>query len=225
MTLVIAHRGASVDARENTLEAFALACEQRADMIETDLHLARDGSVPLVHDARLDGAALADLTLDEIRARAPDVATLDQALDAFGSRIPFNLELKRGEAGRYPGLEARALEAVRTRGLLERTLFSSFADPILAQLRELEPAARIALLVSPRSNFEVAARAAALRAEAVNPQRSITREPLIRELHDRHLSVYVFTVDDAEDQRRLIEWGADGIFTNVPARLRALLGS
>ncbi len=56
--LVIAHRAASVDAPANTLEAFELAIEQGADMIETDLHLLRDGSVGIYHDDEVDGTPL-----------------------------------------------------------------------------------------------------------------------------------------------------------------------
>jgi glycerophosphoryl diester phosphodiesterase len=225
--LCIAHRGASHDAPENTLEAFRLAVRQRADMIETDLHLSRDGAVPLHHDSSLGGRPLAELSLCEIRAARPGVPTLEEALDVVGAEIPFNLELKAlpDDVTPYRGLEERVLAEVRRRGWLARTLFSSFYDAALARLRELEPAARIGLLVSTRSAARMLERAARLGAEAVHPARPLVREGLVAEIHGAGLRVHVFTVDDPEDQRRLIEWGVDGIFTNVPARLREILDS
>src|SRR5690606_32558952 len=137
--LVIAHRGASGHRPENTLAAFALAVAQRADMIETDLHRTRDGGIVITHDEELAGLGgrgeIADASLAEIRALdAGDgerVPTLDELLDGFGERIPFNLELKRGMRADYDGLEAATLAAVAERGLLARTLFSSFYDPVL----------------------------------------------------------------------------------------------
>jgi len=221
----IAHRGASRDAPENTLAAFRLAVHQRADMIETDLHLSRDGQVPLYHDSTLAGRPVAELSLAEIRARHAGVPTLEEAFDAVGAEIPFNLELKALPDDRTPyrGLEERVLAEIHRRGWLARTLFSSFYDPALARLRELEPAARIGLLVSGRSAARMLDRAAQLRAEAIHPARSLVREEVVAEIHRAGLRVNVFTVDDPDDQRRLVDWGVDGIFTNVPAQLRGIL--
>jgi glycerophosphoryl diester phosphodiesterase len=57
----------------------------------------------------------------------------------------------------------------------------------------------------------------------VHPELAITTRELVDDLHDKGYRVHVFTVDAPEDQRRLVEWGVDGLFTNVPARLRAVL--
>ena len=143
--LVIAHRGASGTLPENTLPAYELAALQRADMIEIDLHRTRDGETVVTHDEDLAGLGgrgeIAEATLAEIRAldagNGERVPILDEVLDVFGARIPFNLELKRGRRAIYAGLERAALAAVESRGLLDRTLFSSFADPVLARLRAL----------------------------------------------------------------------------------------
>ena len=225
MTLVIAHRGASADAPENTLEAFELAVAQRADMIETDLHLAADGSVPLWHDDDVDGIAVGSLTLDQLRRLRPDMPTLEETLERFGSRIAFNLELKQAGKRDYAGLEARVLDVVRRMDLLDRTLFSSFGGNVLVRLRELEPRARIGVLVygsSARSakTDELARR---VRAEAVNPALRVTRRDWVEHLHAQGYRVNVYTVDKLEDQKRLIAWKVDGIFTNRPRQMRALL--
>jgi glycerophosphoryl diester phosphodiesterase len=213
------------------MPAYELAVAQRADMIEIDLHHTRDGAIVVAHDEELAGLGgrgeIAEATLAEVRAldagEGARVPTLDEVLDRFGERIPFNLELKRGTASEYEGLERATLEAVVRRDILPRTLFSSFYDPVLARLRRLSSEARIALLLSRNFPHGAIARARALGAEAINPEDSIVTPDLVREAHAADLAVYVFTVDAEDEQRRLLDLGVDGIFTNHPARLRALV--
>lgn len=230
--LVIAHRGASGYRPENTMPAFALAVEQRADMVETDLHRTRDGSIVVTHDEELAGLGgvgeIADASLAEVRALdaggGERVPTLDELLDGFGARIAFNLELKRGTRGPYEGLEAGALAAVEARGLLPGTLFSSFYDPVLARLRELAPAARLGLLISVRFPRDIVARARALAAEAIHPEAPLVDRRLVEEAHAAGLRVLVFTVDAEDEMRRLLALGVDGLFTNLPDRMRRFVG-
>ena len=229
--LVIAHRGASGYLAENTLPAYELAIEQRADMIEIDLHRTRDGATVVAHDEDLSGLGgkgeIAAATLAEVRALdaggGERVPTLDEVLDRFGERIPFNLELKRGSSRAYEGLERAALDAVRERGLLEQTLFSSFFDPVLERLRALAPEARLARLFSPRDPERPLERASAVGAEAINPWRGLVQPGLIEAAHAEGLAVYVFTVNEEQEMRSLLDLGIDGIFSNFPDRLRALL--
>jgi len=231
--LVIAHRGSSAYRPENTLAAFELAVEQRSDMIETDLHRTRDGAIVITHDEDLAGLGgrgeIADATLAEVRALdaggGERVPTLAEILGRFGARIPFNLELKRGTRGEYAGLEAAALAEVEGRGLLERTLFSSFYDPVLRRLRDLSERARIGFLVSRRFPERAVERARAVRAEALHPELALANRELVEEAHAAGLAVHVFTVDRVEDMRRLLALGVDGLFTNHPDRMRELLTS
>ena len=231
--LVIAHRGASGHRPENTLPAYELAIEMQSDMIEIDLHRTKDGQVVVTHDAELPGLGeIGDHSLEEVRAldmgggeRAP---TLDEVLDGFASRIPFNLEIKWGAAGEYHSLEAQTLAALAQRGLGGDILFSSFRRSVLARLRELEPKARLALLVSPETpNYSLEralAQAAELECEALNPHWSQADETLVAAAHGAGLSVNVYTVNEVSGLRRMIDLGVDGVFTNFPDRLRALLG-
>ena len=229
--LVIAHRGASAERPENTLSAFELAVQQAADMIETDLHRTRDGAVVIVHDERLAGldgrGEIADATLAEVRALdaggGARIPTLDEVLDRFGSRVAFNLELKRGTRGDYPGLERLALDAVAPRALLGRTLFSSFYDSVLTRLRALAPEARIGLLLSRRHPHAALERARALGAEAIHPEAALVEPDLVERAHAAGLAIYAFTVDDAGEMRRLLAMGVDGLFSNHPDRLRAVV--
>src|SRR4029450_5810414 len=114
------------------------ANKQPADMIEIDLHCTRDGAIVIAHDERLPGlpgdCEIGECSLAGGRAlgkdneRGPSRA---EVLDAFGARIPFNLEIKCGSVGPYPGIEAGALAALESRGLGSTILFSSFDDGVL----------------------------------------------------------------------------------------------
>ncbi len=232
LPLVIAHRGASGHLPENTMPAFRLAVKQQADCIEIDLHLTRDRSIAITHDEALAGIGgqgeVADIVLRDLRALdaggGEPVPTLSEVLDEFGPQIPFNLELKRSTRGPYEGLEKATLDEVERRGLLAGTLFSSFYDPVLANLRSLSEPARLALLISRRFPDRWAERASELGAEAVNPENALVDAAFVKKAHGEGLAVYVYTVDDAGRMQELIDFGVDGIFTNHPDRMRALLG-
>jgi glycerophosphoryl diester phosphodiesterase len=222
-TAVIAHRGASRDAPENTIEAFCLAVTQDADMIETDLHLTRDGRIVLFHDAQIAGTDVSALTLAEVHERAPGIPTLEAALDAVGDRIPFNLEIKHRPGEEYAGIAAAALGVVGERGALARTLWSSFEAGALEALRREAPAARLGVLVGWEGRLgQGIERARQLGAEALHPHRSLVGPEVIGELQRGGARVNVYTVDDEADLVRLMDWGVDGIFTNVPATMRRL---
>jgi glycerophosphoryl diester phosphodiesterase len=232
LTLVIAHRGASGHAPENTLPAYELALAQGADMIEIDLHRTRDGAIVITHDEDLTGLGgrgeIADASLAEVRAldagAGARVPILGEVLDRFGARIPFNLELKQGSRATYPGLPGETLREVEARGLLGITLFSSFSDAVLAELRRLSPHARLGVLVSPREASRWLERAHAVAACAVNLWSGLATLEAVDTAHAAGLAVNVYTVDRPDEMRVLIARGVDGIFTNVPDRLRALLG-
>ncbi len=223
--LNIAHRGASSHAPENTLEAFQLAIVHNADMIETDLHLTADGVVVVTHDPDVGGVAIDSMEFIEFYRQRPFSPALGRVLDSFADPIPFNLEIKYPRSGYYDGIEAAVLDSVRKHGVLSKTLFSSFRLPVLQRLRELESTARIGALIEGGLGVDdVRMRVDVLRAEAVHVALSWCREDRVAELHALGVKVYVFTVDRWEDQRRLIEWGVDGIFTNDPGALNTRLG-
>lgn len=230
--LVIAHRGASGYRPENTLSAYELAVAQRADMIEIDLHRTRDGEIVVRHDEDLAACGgrgeIADATLAEVRAidagAGQSIPTLDEVLAAFGTRIPFNLELKQSGRGPYAGLEGATLDRVEHLGLIGVTLFSSFFDAVLAALRERSAEAHIGVLVESRAPAGWLERARAFAAESVHLWVGLASAEAIAAAHGEGLAVHVYTVDDRDLMQRLIERGVDGIFTNFPDRLRALVG-
>ncbi len=233
--LVIAHRGASGERPENTLPAFERAIEQSADMIETDLHLSRDGVVVIHHDAALDrlGAIgeIRDRTAAELSMldAAPGAGTVERMptlldlLDRFGSRMEFNLELKVGVAAPYEGLEGIVVEELEARGLLSRMLLSCFDDAVLGRLRARSPNARLAVLVSPRDPASILERAKRVGAESINPHCFLVDAELVRTAHRAGIAVYPYTANESPEMERLLDCGVDGVITNYPKRLRELV--
>jgi glycerophosphoryl diester phosphodiesterase len=230
--LNIAHRGASGRFPENTLTAFRAAIEAGADMCELDVQSTRDGAVVVMHDDTLDRTtdghgALSALTLAEAKAlnivngrdrtlTGEHAPTLDEVFALTRGRCALNIELK-GE-----GVEAAVCRSVRDNGELEKSMVSSFDWSALERARAIEPEIRIGVLAE-RGRTRMLAAAAELKAFAINPRFGLVDAALCAEAHRRGLQVYVWTVDDAQAMRSLLDCGVDGIMTNYPERLRALI--
>ena len=229
--LIIAHRGASAHAPENTLAAFRLARRRGAAMVELDIHETKDRRLVVLHDPTLTrttgvraaaaACSLADLAdLDAGSWFAPRFAdqripTLGAVLAALGTRMAVNVELKSGPRP-YPGLEGRLVELLRRRGWLRRALISSFDLDQLVRVRRLHPAIAIGVLVHPWSVETALARARRLNARSVHPPAREVTAALVQRLHAADVLVLPYTVDRPEEKARLLRLGVDGFFTNDP---------
>lgn len=227
--LVIAHRGASGTAPENTLAAFRRAVVLGADMIELDAQLTRDGEVVVMHDWTLerttDGTgAVHERTLEELRRLdvgswfAPAFAgerlpTLREVLGAVA--LPINVELKPvGD----DGLEARAHAVVMGAGALGRVVFSSFDESVLARLRVLAPEAAIALLWETPQAAEAVRRAEGVGARALHLRKDAATPGVLAGLAPSGLPIRVWTVNEPGEMASLLAGGVEGIFTDYPER-------
>ncbi len=229
--LVIAHRGASGEAPENTMAAFELARAQQADMIELDVQATADGRLVVFHDGtteRWNGRRdrIADLSWAELRAlriRGEPVATFDELCQwAASVGMPLNVEIK------VRGIEQPVAESLRRYGLVEQVVISSFHPAVLTTLRKVAPELRRGVLMSARAARPSAAwvmwELHRLGATAWHPEGRFGGLSRLLPLVRRHgYQVNVWTIDGPDMMRALIALGADGIITNYPARLRALL--
>ena len=230
--LVIAHRGASADAPENTLAAFRLARRLGAGMVELDVRQTKDRRLVVLHDPALTRttgarAAVASRTLAELadldagswfapRFARERVPTLAAVLAALGPRMAVNIEIKSGRRP-YPGLEARLVAWLRRLGWARRALISSFHLAPLTRVRRLHPTVAIGILVHPWSPDAALRRARRLGAVSVHPPARVVTAPLVDRLHAEGLLVLPYTVDRRDDQARLLRLGVDGFFTNRPS--------
>ena len=234
---VIAHRGASGEAPENTMAAFELAHAQGADMIELDVMPAADGTLVVFHDdttRRWNGRPdlVSSLTWDDLRGlsiRGEPVPAFEEVCRwAVQVRMPLNVELKVS----VPGIEARVVELIRRFDLSERVIVSCFsAEPLLA-MRALAPELPRGLLMDARPpRAEAPLREAVstwwlrhVGAQAWHPAAKFPRlGRLVPAVRRHRYQVNVWTVDDPAAMRELIALGVDGIITNYPARLRDIL--
>ncbi|MFD6137593.1 glycerophosphodiester phosphodiesterase [Isoptericola sp. NPDC060257] len=238
---VVAHRGASADAPQNTLAAIDLAGEVGAAMVEIDVHLSADGVPVVIHDGTVD--ATTDGT-GEVRSRTRDEL---QVLDAgswfgpefAGQRIPTLAEVLDVVA-RHPGLGvlceykgrwsaddvAVTMRVLDDPGLDGRLIVQGFDPETVAALRDVAPQVPRSLLVEhPREGLP--ALLAALGAAAVSPGVALVAgDPdLVPTAHAAGLRVFGWTANDEPAWRTLVDAGVDGIITDRPAALRDWLES
>lgn len=227
--LIIGHRGASADAPENTLAAFALALEQNADGIEFDVQLCADGVPIIMHDDTVDRTCdgvgrVADLTLSDLRMLTIEnehaIPTLDEVFETIGRRALYNVELKALGVN-DGGLAAAVANCIEGHGVGDRVIISSFSPFVVREARRhlvrSIPVAHLRehKLMRLAHNF--------VRAEADHPDRALVDEALMAWARRRDLRVNVWTVDDAAEARRLARLGVHGLITNRPGALRAAL--
>jgi glycerophosphoryl diester phosphodiesterase len=229
--LNIAHRGASGHAPENTLAAFRLGKEMGAGMIEFDVWETKDHHLVVLHDASLRRTTgrrrrVDALTLAEVREldagawfhpsfkgeRIPTLAEVLADLNGIG----FNIEIKKADP-------KRLLAEVIRLGAGRRVIFSSFDHALLRRLREIDPTVRIGCLIDKEPWRRIRREVIRLSPFSVNLPFRRAAAAIIREAHGMGLEVFVYTVNRKADMRRLIRLGVDGIFTDYPDRLKALL--
>jgi glycerophosphoryl diester phosphodiesterase len=247
---IVAHRGASYDAPENTLAAHLLAWEQGADLVETDVHLTRDGELIVIHDKttpRTTGrpGVVAELTLAELRGldagtwkdprfRGERLPTLDEQLMRIPAGKRMLVELKVGPEV-VPALARSLARCGATPAIV--TLIS-FNAATLREIRRTLPSYRTLYLMGykapapgdpkakapPRiEDVIVEARAAGFTGLDLQYTWPLTPADVAR-IRAAGLELHVWTVDDLDVARRWIGLGVASVTTNRPGWLRAGLG-
>ena len=249
-----AHRGASARAPENTLEAFRLAVEAGAGGLELDVHMTLDKEIVVIHDPTVDrttngSGAVAEMTLDEIKAldagyrfspnggstypyrgRGLRTPRLAEVYEEFPN-APVNIEIKQAQ----PGVEEAVLKVIWEAGAAGRTLVASNRHGVVRRFRRIS-GGRIPTAASRReiARFYLLSRLRLERLyrpayDALQVPPDYRGTPLVtprflEAAHDRGVRVDVWTINDLDEMRRLLDLGADGIMTDHPEELVAVLG-
>jgi glycerophosphoryl diester phosphodiesterase len=249
----VAHRGASTLAPENTIEAFRLAVEAGAGGLELDVHMTRDGHIVVIHDATVDrttngSGAVSEMTLDELRRFdaghnfSPDggstrpyrgrgvwVPTLGEVLEEFPG-VAVNIEIKAGT----PGIEETVLGILRDANALGRALVVSTPHAIVKRFRKISSGhistgasrweigvfyilSRLCLERLVRPAYE------ALQVPLLHRGILVVTPRFIRAAQARGVRVDVWTINQAEEMRRLLDLGVDVIMTDRPGTLAEVL--
>ncbi|HKI97071.1 MAG TPA: glycerophosphodiester phosphodiesterase [bacterium] len=238
-TRIIAHRGASSQAPENTLAAFRAAVALGADGVEFDVQGTRDGVPVVIHDPTLErttnghgavaGASAAELGALEAGGwfvpphPGERVPALEAVLALLApTALELHIELKTARIA-YPGLVPAVVQQVRAAGMGGRVVLSSYNHHSLLEARRLAPEIACAALT-----YEVLIEpwryATQHGLQGLHPQHTTVDAELVRAAHAAGLAVRAYTVDDPEEAGRLMALGVDGIITNQPARLLQLRG-
>ncbi|NRA04492.1 MAG: glycerophosphodiester phosphodiesterase [Myxococcales bacterium] len=244
---LFAHRGASGECPENTLPAFDRAWQTGVPFLEMDCHATRDGEIVVHHDAHVDrlsdgtGPIAEFLWKDLARFDAGYRFTADGRSFPFrgcGVRIPLladvierypeariNLEIKQAD----PPIAERVVGLIRELGAAERMLLASEQDAVIASIRALDPGTASGSSLRDAVNFFAALDGGRIagfepmgQALQIPPrfgERELVTEQSVAAAHRLGLLVHVWTVNDADEMRRLLDLGVDGIMSDFPDRL------
>ena len=235
-TRVIAHRGFSAVAPENTLAAVRWAIAAGADMVEVDVTVTADGHVICLHDDTLDRTTdgrgpAASLPLAVIagldagswfgpRFAGERVPTLAEVLALVKGRMLVNVEIKP-EAVEH-GIVPKVAALIRDHAMLDQVVVSSFAPEALRRMKLSDPEVVTVSLLNNELHAgldplevvqEVGSRGLNLSSDEVTPD-------LVERCHRHGLPVSVYTVNSKRQMRRLVRMGVHAIFTDHPDRLR-----
>jgi glycerophosphoryl diester phosphodiesterase len=219
------------------MAAFERAAELGAVFIETDLHLTRDARFVAIHDATLERTTngrgrVSDFTLAELRRldnglwydrqyMGQRLPTLEDILE-FGRKrdVVFYLEVKYEAAW---GMHHALVGALQKEQDAARTIVISFDPSTIESVRKLDASIMTGLLIEEGSQANAVKKALDIGARQLCPRNSLITSELIAEAHRSDLLVATWTVDDAEEMRRVIAAGTDGVMTDFPDRLMAVV--
>ncbi len=223
--IAVGHRGAAGLEPENTLRAFRRGIELGVDYVECDVHLTRDGRLAVIHDETVDRTTdgygtVMSFTLAELQrldaGQGERIPTLEQVLAETRGQVKLLIELKGA------GTEAAALEAVRSTGMTGDVIFTSFHLERIQTVGALDPTLITgAIFSAPPSDACARVQAAGARTMGVN-HRHLTA-PLVRETHERGLILRAWNPDTEPEIEAMVELGVDGIGSNRPDLLMAVL--
>ena len=239
--LIVAHRGASKDAPENTIPAFELAWAQQADAIEGDFRLTKDGHIVCIHDENTKNIAttnlvIKDSTLKQLRQLdvgshhgADYKGTVIPTIAEVFATVPKNkkifIEIKCG-ADIIPKL----LEEIKTSNLEpEQIVIISFDKEVIQKLKDISPQFKAMLVVSFKRNIfglitpflkTVMKNLKQTKADGLSSGKKYVDKAFVEQVMENGYEYHVWTVDDLDTAKRFREWGAKSITTNIVGHMK-----
>ncbi|PKK96252.1 MAG: hypothetical protein CVV58_07330, partial [Tenericutes bacterium HGW-Tenericutes-3] len=230
-TLVIAHRGASLYAPENTLSSINYAIDQGADAVEFDVRLTKDGIPVLLHDEALKrttsvttSVKIIDLTLEEVKQLSAgrwfseefndeSIPTLEEALDAINQNIRIFLEFKVNSTE----LEQKTVDLINDYHMMDQTIFLSTNRFQLERIKQIDPDYQTLLLISSYyGNHEALVNFEEVDAYGFERSFIISNPGFVDMIHNKGKQVYVWTVNNPTHIQELMNFDIDGIITDDP---------
>lgn len=228
--LIFAHRGASADAPENTLLAIDLALIQQADGIEIDVFQLGNELV-VIHDKWVSrttngSLSLSDYTVEELQTldagQGQFVPTLWQVLQRVRGQCMINIEMKGvDDVSLINACINKAVAQLNFKPV--QFIVSSFNHHLLLAFKSIAPTIKIGALTGSNP-LNYARFGEDLQAYSVNADISFIDQSFVADAHSRNLKIFAYSVDEAEDLLRMLDWGVDGVFSNGPSKARLVIG-
>ena len=237
---IFAHRGASGYVPENTLTAIKKAIEMKADGIEIDIQLTKDGKIVVIHDWKVDRTTTGrgfvyELDFGYIRSLDAGqwytkdfigevVPTLEEVLDILPNDMMLNIEIK-DIARKHSNIEEKMLEVLKKYPeKFNNIIVSSFHHDKIRKLQELEPKLKLALLTdSEFIEIEKYLSTNGLNSYSYHPEINLISKKDVDILHKKGIKIFVWKVNKEEDLDYLLSMEIDGVITNYPDIMRELL--
>ena len=231
--VIIAHRGASHAAPENTLAAFEKAIEFGSDYAELDVCQTKDGEIVLMHDESLERTTngtgeIWSSTLKELKqleagswfgeeSKGEPVPTLLEVIQCVKGKMKLNIEVKvfRDE----PEIARKVVDIIRSEAFEKECIVTSFDRKIVEKVKHIAPDIKTGFIFNkeyPLDVFEGSWDALCCNYRIVNKE-------FVLKARNSHKIIYVWTVNEKEEMRRLIDLKVDGIITNVPDLLKEVV--
>jgi len=210
--LLLGHRGARGERSipENTLASFDRTLAQGCDGFELDVRLSANGQPVICHDASVRGIKVAETSSEQLA-----LPNLRDVLKRYQDIAFLDIELK------VEGLETITWDLLRRHTPAYGYVVSSFLPDVLQALHDIDATIPLGLICETRAQLDLWRELPVLY---VIPHHKLVRRKLTHEAHDAGSKVFAWTVNTAQDIRRLADWGADGIVSDYPERLVRALG-
>jgi glycerophosphoryl diester phosphodiesterase len=212
--LLIAHRGASAYAPENSVESFKKAIAMNAKAIECDVRISKDKKLVVIHDDKIDRTTKMKgfvKDYDASQLKEFGIPEFEDFLKLMKENsVILLVEIKE------PGSEKKALSLVKDYRLESRVIIVSFFAEVIEKVKKLDSMIRTGYIFSrieSKSPIEVALSA---KADLILPRYSLVDKDMTHEAHENQLKVFTWTVDSKETAEEMIKLGVDGIASNKP---------
>lgn len=238
MTKVWAHRGASGYYPENTMSSFEEAVRQKADGIELDVHLSKDGYLVVCHDETLNRTTngkgfIKQYDLYELkqldagswfdkRFKGEKIPLLEEAIDLVKrSNMELNIEIKAGSIF-YPGIEEKVLKMIDKYGIRSKVIISSFDHYSLVKIKNIDKDIKTGILYT-EALYKPINYMKTTGANALHPNYITLTKDIVEEAHALGIDINTYTVNIEEHIRFIKAMNVNAIITNYPDLAKSIL--
>ncbi|EWG06645.1 MAG: glycerophosphoryl diester phosphodiesterase [Candidatus Aramenus sulfurataquae] len=226
--IIVGHRGAPLEAKENTIQSFLIAKNLGVDAVELDVHLSSDKKLIVFHDDAVlingqNTVQISDLTLEELRkVTGIQVPTLEEVFETVGD-FNYVVEIKKSSAF-YPSIEQRVVDAIRERGLVDNVNIISFDFDAVKRVKEIDEKISTGIIFVGRLNWflEIAKKA---KANWLGIYYQLVTEEEVKNAHQSGLKLNAWTVNDLASAEKLERIGIDALTTDNPRKMIEILKS